>query len=249
MPSGEVAYRRAILKISGNGFGSAGGIDLDEVGSIAARVKRINDLGIELAIVVGGGNLIRGALFSQFGVDRATADHMGMLATVMNALALMDALERLGAETRVQTAIEMHDVAEPYIRRRCIRHLEKGRIVILAAGTGHPVFTTDSAAALRAIEIHAEVVLKATKVDGVFSADPETDPNAKRYEHLAYMDVLNQQLAVMDPTAVTLCMENDIPIVVFNLKKQGNIERVFRGEPIGTVIDGRSEAPGPVANN
>jgi len=237
MARNKLAYHRAVLKISGEGFGAAGqGIVLDEVESIATRIKRVNALGVELAIVVGGGNLIRGGELTRLGVNRATADHMGMLGTVINALALQDALERENVETRVPTAIAMHDVAEPYIRRRCIRHLEKGRVVILAAGTGSPIFTTDSAAALRANEIKADVLMKATKVDGVYSADPMDEPSAERFEKLAYMDVLNKQLGVMDPTAVTLCMESSIPIVVFNLKKQGNIERVFQGEQIGTVI-------------
>lgn len=236
MSTCQLVYRRAILKISGNGFGESG-INLAEVRSIANQIKRVNDLGAELAIVVGGGNLVRGAQFSQYGIHRATADQMGMLSTVINALALQDILEQMGAETRLQTAIEMRDVAEPYIRRRCIRHLEKGRIVILAAGTGHPIFTTDSAAALRAVEISAEVLLKATRVDGVYSSDPLRDPAAQRYSHLSYLDVLNRQLNVMDTTAISLCMDNRIPIVVFNLKKEGNIERVFRGEPIGTIIE------------
>jgi uridylate kinase len=240
MPPAKLAYKRVVLKISGEGFckQGIGGIDGEEVASIASRLKSVSALGAELAVVVGGGNLVRGAQFAQAGVGRATADHMGMLATVINALALQGALEQLGAETRVATAIAMEDVAEPYIRRRCMRHLEKGRIVILAGGTGNPYFTTDTAAALRATEIGANLLLKATKVDGVYSADPRKDPNARFYSRLSYMDVLSQRLQVMDSTAISLCMENNMPIMVINLMKRGNIEAALKGEQVGTLIHG-----------
>jgi uridylate kinase len=240
MPAAKLAYKRVVLKISGEGFckQGIGGIDGEEVASIASRLKSVSALGAELAVVVGGGNLVRGAQFAQAGVGRATADHMGMLATVINALALQGALEQLGAETRVATAIAMEDVAEPYIRRRCMRHLEKGRIVILAGGTGNPYFTTDTAAALRATEIGASLLLKATKVDGVYSADPKKDPQARFYSRLSYMDVLSQRLQVMDSTAISLCMENNMPIMVINLMKRGNIEAALKGEQVGTLIQG-----------
>jgi len=240
MPKAGLAYKRIVLKISGEGFCKRGssGLDPEEVTSIASRLKSVSQLGAELAVVAGGGNLVRGGLFAQAGVERATADHMGMLATVINALALQGALEHLGAETRVATAIAMQDVAEPYIRRRCVRHLEKGRIVILAGGTGNPYFTTDTAAALRAAELGADLLLKATKVDGVYSADPREDPNATLYDRLDYMDVLQQRLKVMDSTAISHCMENMIPIMVINLMTKGNIEAALMGEPVGTLIQG-----------
>jgi uridylate kinase len=231
-------YRRVLLKLSGEAFSAPGGEGLDssQVAFVAQEARQAASCGVELAIVVGGGNVVRGTVLSKMGVDRATADYMGMLATVINGMALQDALERLGLETRMLTAIEMRAVAEPWIRRRALRHLEKGRIVILAAGTGNPHFTTDTAAALRAAELGAEVLLKATQVDGVYSGDPLEDPAARRYDRLAYVDVINRHLRVMDATAVTLCWENHLPIVVFKLREPGNIVRAICGEPIGTVI-------------
>jgi uridylate kinase len=199
-------------------------------------VAAIQALGVQTAIVIGGGNIFRGLAASARGMDRSTADYMGMLATVINSLALQDALERNGVPTRVLTAIEMRAVAEPFIRRRAMRHLEKGRVVVFAAGTGNPYFTTDTAAALRAMEIRADVILKATKVDGIYSADPVKDPSARRYERISYLDVLQQQLQVMDATAISLCMDNALPIVVFNMNEAGNIGRVVRGEPVGTLV-------------
>src|SRR5579864_6082141 len=240
MPSAQPRYKRVLLKLGGEGLaGKAGfGIDPDIVHAIAEEVVHVKkEFGTEFAIVVGGGNIIRGDAASKRGMDRVTADYMGMLATVINALALQDALENIGQPTRVQTAIGMAQVAEPYIRRRAVRHLEKGRVVILAAGSGNPYFSTDTTAALRAVEIEAEVVLKATMVDGIYSADPNKDPNAKRFKHLTYLDVINKDLRVMDHTAITLCNENDLPIVVFNLTRPGNIERVVLGdESIGTTV-------------
>lgn len=237
----DATYQRVILKISGEGLCKPGGSGLDpeEVGRIAEEVLAVASQGVELGIVIGGGNFIRGGTLSARGhVKRATGDYMGMLATCINAMALQDTLEDLGAETRVLSAIEMKEVAEPFIRRRAIHHLELGRIVILAGGTGNPYFTTDTCAALRASELGADVLLKATKVDGVFSADPVADPSAQRYETLTYRDLIERQLRVMDMTAVSLCMENHIPIVVFNLKKPGNIGRVVAGEAIGTTVTG-----------
>jgi uridylate kinase len=206
------------------------------------RVAEVHRAGIEIGIVVGGGNIFRGLAAAAKGMDRATGDYMGMLATVMNALALQDALEKAGVQTRVMSAIGMNEVAEPYIRRRAVRHLEKGRVIILAAGTGNPYFTTDTAAALRAVEIGAEIILKATKVDGVYDSDPVANPGARRYEHLTYSQVLEQRLRVLDATAVSLCMENDTPIIVFDLNKPENITRVAAGEPVGTLITGGSPA-------
>jgi uridylate kinase len=206
------------------------------VESIALQIKEVRESGIELAIVIGGGNIFRGLAAASRGVDRSTGDYMGMLATVINGLALQDALERKGVFTRVLTALAMQAVAEPYIRRRAIRHMEKGRVVILAGGTGNPYFSTDTAAALRAIELGAEVILKATKVDGIYSADPEKVKDAKRYGKLRYMDVLKKKLKIMDATAISLCMDNDLPIIVFDLTKQGNIRRVVSGENIGTLV-------------
>ncbi|MFP4055463.1 MAG: UMP kinase [Candidatus Brocadiia bacterium] len=234
-------YKRVLLKISGQGFCNEGdtGIDHRQLMSIAEQSRDVNRMGVDLAIVVGGGNFIRGEMVAREGISRTTGDYMGMLATVINALALMDALESLEVVTRVQTAIPMANVAEPYIRRRAIRHLEKGRVVILAAGTGNPYFSTDTTAALRATEIGAEILLKGTKVDGVYSADPLTDPHARRYEHLDYMECLERDLRVMDATAIALCRENDLPILVFNLMQPGNVERVIRGEPIGTLVSAR----------
>jgi len=231
-------YRRVLLKVSGEGFCRSGGsgIDPQALRTLAEQCRDVNRLGVELAVVVGGGNFVRGQDVAHQGINRATADYMGMLATVINALALMDALEAMDVVTRVQTAITMTDVAEPYIRRRAIRHLEKGRVVILAAGTGNPFFSTDTTAALRATELRADVLLKATKVDGVYSDDPIVNPNAKRYEALSYSEVLGKNLRVMDATAITLCRENALPVIVFDLMAPGNVERVVRGEPIGTLV-------------
>jgi uridylate kinase len=232
-------YKRVLLKISGEGFCEEGGFGIDpkELEDIANQCVAVAKMGVQLAIVVGGGNFLRGATFSESGhIPRATADYMGMLGTIMNAVALQETMEKFGQPTRVQSAISVHSVAEPFIRRRAIRHLEKGRVVILAAGTGNPFFTTDTCAALRAAEIQADVLLKATKVDGVYSADPKVDPNAKLYTQITYAQVHRDQLRVMDLTAITLCMERKIPLVVFNLKEPGNIARVLRGEKVGTTI-------------
>jgi uridylate kinase len=234
-------YKRIILKLSGEALaGQLGyGIDSQTIVSIAEQVKKVHELKIEIAIVVGGGNIWRGIAGSAKGIDRATADYMGMLATVMNSLALQDALENVGVPTRVQSSITMQQVAEPYIRRRAMRHLEKGRVVIFAAGTGNPYFSTDTTAALRAAEIEAEVILMAkNKVDGVYSADPSKDPNAVKFDSLTYMDMLNKNLGVMDSTAASLCMDNNIPLIVFSITEEGNIKRVVLGEKIGTFIRG-----------
>jgi uridylate kinase len=214
----------------------ASGVDPAVATRIALDVAEIQSLGVQTSIVIGGGNIFRGLAASARGMDRSTADYMGMLATVINGLALQDALEKHGVQTRVLTAIEMRAVAEPFIRRRAIRHLEKGRVIVLAAGTGNPYFTTDTAAALRAMEVKAEVILKATKVDGIYSADPVTDPNATRYESISYLQVLQERLKVMDATAISLCMDNKLPIIVFNLRTPGNIRRVVMGEPVGTTV-------------
>ena len=232
------AYKRILLKLSGEALMGVQtyGIDPAVATQIALDVAEIQSMGVETAIVIGGGNIFRGVAASARGMDRATADYMGMLATVINALALQDALEQQGLETRVQTAIEVRQVAEPFVRRRALSHLEQGRVVILAAGTGNPFFTTDTAAALRATELSCEVLLKGTKVDGVYTADPKKDKQARRYEELTYMEVLQQGLAVMDGTAITLCMENRLPVIVFNLFEEGNLERVVRGEALGTRI-------------
>lgn len=231
-------YKRVILKLSGEALaGTKGtGIDGKIVASIAQEIKVLNDAGIEMAIVVGGGNIWRGIVGAGKGIERATSDHMGMLATVINALALQDCLEAHGVDTRVQSAIEMREVAEPYIRRRALRHLEKGRVVIFAAGTGNPYFSTDTCAALRAAEIEAEVILMAKKVDGVYDTDPVQNPNAKKFKKLAYIDVLQQGLGVMDATATSLCMDNQIPIIVFSILIPGNIRRAIVGEKIGTFV-------------
>ncbi|HET7466050.1 MAG TPA: UMP kinase [Candidatus Dormibacteraeota bacterium] len=231
-------YNRVLLKLSGEALGGERdyGIDLEVVRTIAAQIKRVHEMGVQIALVVGGGNIFRGLAASNQGFDRATGDYMGMLATVINALALQDALERTGIPARTMTAIQMPQVAEPYIRRRAVRHLEKGRVVILAAGTGNPYFTTDTTAALRAVEIEADVILKATRVDGVYTADPKRDPKAVMLPRLDYLEVLNRGIEVMDNTALTLCMDNDVPIVVFNLLTPGNIERVVLGEDIGTLV-------------
>ncbi len=231
-------FKRVLLKLSGEALqgGQHYGIDPVIVDDIASQIKEVKAIGVELAIVIGGGNIWRGSEAEKLGMDRATADYMGMLATVINSMALQDALERKGVFTRVQTALAMASIAEPYIRRRAMRHLEKGRVVILAGGTGNPYFTTDTTAALRAIELGAEVILKATKVDGIYSADPKKDKNAKRFTNLRYIDVLKKGLKVMDATAISLCMDNNLPIVVFDLLKQGNIRRAITGQNIGTVV-------------
>ncbi|MBI4655036.1 MAG: UMP kinase [Nitrospirae bacterium] len=234
----NLKYKRVLLKLSGEAFmGDKGyGIDKKVVDSIAGELKELSSLGVETAVVIGGGNIFRGLEASAKGMERASADYMGMLATVLNALALQNALERLNVATRVQSAIEMRELTESYIRRRAIRHLEKGRVVIFAAGTGNPYFTTDTAAALRAMEIGAEIILKATKVDGVYSSDPVKDPKAKKFPEIKYIDVLKKGLEVMDSTAISLCMDNNLPIIVFSLRKKGNIKKILRGEKIGTVI-------------
>ena len=231
-------YRRVLLKLSGEALmgGSSFGIDPDVVRILSDELAAVHALGVELALVVGGGNIFRGVRAASVGMDRVSGDHMGMLATLINSLALQDQLEQRGIQTRVLSALEMRQVAEPFIRRRAIRHLEKGRIIILAAGTGNPYFTTDSAAALRAMEVKAEVLLKATKVDGIYDADPATHPKAKKYERIAYREVLERGLKVMDATAISLCMDNKLPIVVFNIRQDGNIQRVIQGEPIGSVV-------------
>ncbi|MDA8221122.1 MULTISPECIES: UMP kinase [Desulfosporosinus] len=231
-------YKRVVLKISGEALaGNQGfGLQHDMLVSVAEQVAEIRDMGVEVSLVVGGGNLWRGITGSAQGMDRSQADYMGMLATVMNALALQDALEKAGSDTRVLSAIEMRQVAEPYIRRRAIRHMEKGRIVIFAAGTGNPYFSTDTTAALRAAEIEAEVILMAKRVDGVYDSDPFVNPSAQRFERLSYLDVLSRGLGVMDSTATSLCMDNNIPVIVFDLTKQGNIRRVLMGESIGTYV-------------
>lgn len=238
MKQSKPAYKRIVLKLSGEAIqGKSGyGIDLGVTNSIAQQIKEIHKLKVQIAVVIGGGNIFRGEKAAEKGMDRSTADYMGMLATVINGLALQDALERKGVLTRIQTAIEMRQLAEPYIRRRAIRHLEKGRAVIFVCGTGSPYFTTDTTAVLRAVEIAADVILKATKVNGVYSSDPLKNKRARMYKHLTYIDVLKKGLKVMDATAISLCMENDLPVVVFNLFKKGNIKKVILGERIGTVI-------------
>ncbi len=240
----RLRYHRILLKLSGEALlgERAYGVDPAFCTFIAKQLVDVHALGIEVAIVVGGGNIFRGLAAAAKGMDRATADYIGMLATVMNALALQDALEKEHLDTRVMSALAMNEVAEPYIRRRAVRHLEKGRIVILAAGTGNPYFTTDTAAALRAVEIDAEVILKATRVDGVYDADPLLHPEARRYERLSYVDVLTERLQVLDATAVSLCMENNLPIIVFDLNRPDNIRNVALGEPVGTLISGGGSA-------
>jgi len=234
----EPVFRRVLLKLSGEALMGAQGFGVDPAvaARIAQEVHEVRELGVQVAIVVGGGNLIRGVAASARGVDRVVADHMGMLATIINALALQDALEKLGSFTRVVTAIEMREIAEPFIRRRAVRHLEKGRVVVFAAGTGNPYFSTDTAAALRAMEIKAEVILKATKVDGVYDADPAKVPEAKFLAKISYLDVLSRGLAVMDTTAISLCMDNGLPIIVFNLNVPGNLKRVVLGEKVGSLV-------------
>jgi uridylate kinase len=232
------SYKRVLLKLSGEALmgEQTYGVDPVVANRIAQDVSEIQSLGVETSIVIGGGNIFRGLAASTRGMDRSTADYMGMLATVINGLALQDALEKHGVPTRVLTAIEMRAVAEPFIRRRAIRHLEKGRVIVFAAGTGNPYFTTDTAAALRAMEIKAEVILKATKVDGIYTADPVQHPEATRYERISYLQVLQERLQVMDATAISLCMDNKLPIIVFNLRTPGNIRRVIMGEPVGTMV-------------
>ena len=234
----EPAYRRVLLKLSGEALmgEQAFGIDPAVTTQIAKDIAEIQGLGVQTAVVIGGGNLFRGLAASAKGMDRATADYMGMLATVINALALQDALENQGVLTRVASAIEMRAVAEPFIRRRAVRHLEKGRVVVFAAGTGNPYFTTDTAAALRAMEMRADVILKGTKVDGIYTADPMLDATATKYDDISYLNVLERRLKVMDATAISLCMDNKLPIVVFNLRTPGNVRRVIMGEPVGTTV-------------
>jgi uridylate kinase len=234
----KIIYKRILLKLSGEALmGEQGfGIDPATITRIAEEIKDVHELGVEIAIVVGGGNIFRGVALSARGMDRASADYMGMLATTINALALQDALEKQGVFTRVMTAIEMHEVAEPFIRRRAIRHVEKGRVVIFAAGTGNPYFTTDSAAALRALEIKADAILKATKVEGIYTADPKTDKTATMFDRITYLDVIQRDLKVMDTSAISLCRERGVPIHVFNLNRTGNIARVVCGEKVGTVV-------------
>ena len=233
-------YKRILLKVSGEVLTGERdyGIDPAVIRQISREIKEVKNLGVEVAIVIGGGNIFRGVAASSKGMDRASADYMGMLATVLNGLALQDALEKIDVHTRVQTAIEMREVAEPYIRRRAIRHLEKGRVVIFVGGTGNPYFTTDTTASLRAMEIGAEVILKATKVDGVYEEDPLLNKRAKKYDELTYLDVLKKQIKVMDATAISLSMDHQIPIIVFNLKKKGNIKRAILGENVGTKVRG-----------
>jgi uridylate kinase len=237
-PAPPPSYRRILLKLSGEALmgDQAYGVDPAVATRIAQDVAEIQSLGVQTSIVIGGGNIFRGLAASARGMDRSTADYMGMLATVINALALQDALEKHGVLTRVLTAIEMRAVAEPFIRRRAVRHLEKGRVVVFAAGTGNPYFTTDTAAALRAMEVKAEVILKATKVDGIYTADPVEHPEATRYDRISYLQVLQERLQVMDATAISLCMDNKLPIIVFNLRTPGNIRRVVMGEPVGTTV-------------
>ena len=235
-----IKYRRILLKLSGEALaGEQGyGIDPDVINGIAAEIKEVSRLGVEIAVVIGGGNIFRGLAASSKGMDRASADYMGMLATVMNSLAMQDALEKQGVVTRVQSAIDMQQIAEPYIRRRAVRHLEKGRVVIFSAGTGNPYFTTDTAASLRAMEINAEVILKATKVDGVYSADPKKDKNAVKLPELTYLEVLQKGLKVMDATATSLCMDNNLPMIIFDMTQRDNIKKVVHGEKIGTIVQG-----------
>jgi uridylate kinase len=231
-------YDRILLKLSGEALMGDRyyGIDPDTVSYMANEVKKAYELGTQIAVVIGGGNIFRGVEAAEQGIERATADYMGMLATVINALALQNALEKIGVNTRVQSAIEMRELAEPYIRRKAMRHLEKGRVVIFAAGTGNPYFTTDTAAALRAIEIGANVILKGTKVDGIYSSDPTKDSKAKKFDTLTYMDVIRHSLKVMDSTAITLCMDNNLPIIVFNIRKEDNLKKILLGKRIGSIV-------------
>jgi uridylate kinase len=238
VPSAKPAYSRVLLKLSGEALMGEQpfGIDPATATQIAREIGEVQQLGVQVGVVIGGGNLFRGLAASARGMDRATADYMGMLATVINALALQDALEQIGVTTRVATAIEMRALAEPFIRRRAVRHLEKGRVVVFAAGTGNPYFTTDTAAALRAMEMRAEIILKGTKVDGIYTADPMVEPTAEKYETITYLKVIERSLGVMDATAITLCMDNKLPIVVFNLRTPGNLRRVIMGEAVGTTV-------------
>ena len=239
MPKDSPQYKRILLKLSGEALQGPRdhGIDADTCVMFAAQIKEVLEMGVQVALVVGGGNIFRGGMETKrFGLDRSVADYMGMLATVLNGLALQNALEQMGVPTRVMTAIEMHAVAEPYIVRRALRHLEKKRVVIFVTGTGNPYFTTDTAAALRASEIKAEIIMKATKVDGIYTADPMKDKDAKKYSKLKFIDVLNQNLKVMDSTAISMCMDNGLPILVFNLTKKGNIKKAVLGENIGTIV-------------
>jgi uridylate kinase len=235
----SLAFKRILLKLSGEALlgEKTFGIDRDFTDYLAREISGVHALGVQVAVVVGGGNIFRGVSDSAQGMDRVSADHMGMLATVINALALQDALERASVTTRVLSAIEMREVAEPFIRRRAMRHLEKGRVAIFAAGTGNPYFSTDTAAALRAMEVKAEIILKGTKVDGIYDADPVTHPKARKFEHLTYFDVLQKGLKVMDTTAISLCMDNDLPIIVYDLKKKGNLGRIVMGERVGTIVN------------
>ena len=236
----EPAYSRILLKLSGEVLAGPQpyGIDLQTLKGLAQEIREVSDLGVSIALVLGGGNIFRGLAASASGMDRANADYIGMLATVMNCLAFQDALDREGLVTRVMTALEMREIAEPYVYRRAIRHLEKGRVILLAGGTGNPYFTTDTAAALRALEIHAQAILKGTKVDGVYSEDPEKNPSATFYPTVSYMDVLKGNLKVMDLTAISMCMDAQLPIHVFNIRKRGNIRRVLEGEAVGSVVKG-----------
>lgn len=236
--SKDLRYRRVLLKLSGELLGQAGGggISIEKLIALSKEVAAVKALGVEFGVVIGGGNILRGATASEKGIDRVSADYMGMLATVINSLALQNALENEGIQTRVMSAISMEQLAEPYIRRRAIRHIDKGRVVIFAGGTGNPYFSTDTAAALRAIEIEAEAVLKGTKVDGVYEMDPVKNPGAKRFDSLKYIDVLNKGLRVMDATAISLCMENSLPIIVFNLNGDKNLQKIMQGEKVGTIV-------------
>ena len=235
----DIKFKRVLLKLSGEALAPEGksGIDPDAAKMISNQIKTVVHLGANLAIVIGGGNIWRGKVGLELGMDRATADYMGMLATVMNSLALMDALENIGVTTRVQTSIEMRAIAEPYIRRRALRHIEKDRVVIFAGGTGNPYFTTDTAAALRAVEINADLLIKATKVDGIYDSDPKKNPAAKKFDRLTYMDALNKQLKVMDATAISLCMENHMPLMVLNLWEEGSLQKALMGEKVGTLVE------------
>lgn len=235
----DIKYNRVLLKLSGEALAPKEGQGIDPVSAkmISNQIKSVVQLGANLAIVIGGGNIWRGKVGLELGMDRATADYMGMLATVMNSLALMDALENIGVTTRVQTSIEMRAIAEPYIRRRAMRHIEKNRVVIFAGGTGNPYFTTDTAAALRAVEINADLLIKATKVDGIYDSDPKKNPDAKKFDRLTYMDALNKQLQVMDATAISLCMENHMPLMVLNLWEEGSLQKALTGEKVGTLVE------------
>jgi len=240
----DLKYQRILLKLSGEALGPQGfGIDAETVKGIAGEIKRVHSLGVEIAMVIGGGNMWRGADAAATGIDRATADYVGMLATVMNSLVMQDAMEKQGMVTRVQTAIEMPPVAEPFIRRRAVRHLELGRVVILAAGSGNPFFTTDTAAALRAVELNAQILLKATKVDGIYDDDPVRNCNARKFDEISYMRALNMGLKVMDSTALSLCKDNHMPIIVFDLHQPGALEAIIRGEKCGTLVSSDSKEP------